>query len=149
MVATCYTPAVFVILHPQRNIDTVLIFQSTQAFIHQSYQCLGYLDSFPIRIVKTESITTVDTVLAMEEVNEPEPPSATVIETVLKTEVTEQPKPQIPPKPSIPPEAAIYPKLQKVKTVLDKHNNLIFETEHERIKLEIERDDLRVVLYLQ
>ncbi len=40
---------------------------------------------------------------------------------------TEQPKPEIPQRPVLPPEAAAYPKLLKVKTALDKQNNLIFK----------------------
>lgn len=52
-------------------------------------------------------------------------------------------KPQIPPRSVIPPEAAAFPKLLKVKTTLDKHNDLIFEAERVRNKLEIERNDLK------
>ena len=43
----------------------------------------------------------------------------------------------------MPPEAAAFPRLQKVKVTLDKHNNLIFEAERERTKLEIELSDLK------
>lgn len=43
----------------------------------------------------------------------------------------------------MPPNAAVYPKLQQIKTELDKQNEIIFETERERNLLEIERDDLR------
>ena len=43
----------------------------------------------------------------------------------------------------MPPEAAAFPRLQKVKITLDKHNNLIFEAERERNKLEIELSDLK------
>ena len=43
----------------------------------------------------------------------------------------------------MPPEAAAFSKLLKVKTALDKHNNLIFEAERERTKLEIELSDLK------
>ena len=72
-----------------------------------------------------------------------EPPVATITETVLETEVTEPPKQQIPPRPVMPPEATAFPRLQKVKVTLDKHNNLIFEAERERTKLEIELSDLK------
>jgi tRNA splicing ligase len=41
------------------------------------------------------------------------------------------------------PEAAAYPRLQKVKVTLDKHNNLILEAERERNELEIELSDLK------
>lgn len=40
-------------------------------------------------------------------------------------------------------EAAAFPKLQKIKITLDKHNQLIFEAESERNKLEIELSDLK------
>ena len=43
----------------------------------------------------------------------------------------------------MPPEAAAFPRLQKIKVTLDKHNSLIFETEHERNQLEIELSDLK------
>ena len=43
----------------------------------------------------------------------------------------------------MPPEAVAFPKLQKVKITLDKHNNLIFEAECERNKLELELSDLK------
>ena len=43
----------------------------------------------------------------------------------------------------MPPEAAAFPRLQKIKVTLDKHNNLIFEAERERNKLEIELSDLK------
>ena len=43
----------------------------------------------------------------------------------------------------MPPEAAAFPRLQKIKVTLDKHNNLIFEAERERTKLEIELSDLK------
>ena len=78
-----------------------------------------------------------------EPITKPEPPSVTVIATVSEAEVVEQPKPQIPPRPIMPPEAAAFPRLQKIKVTLDKHNNLIFETERERNKLEIELSDLK------
>lgn len=93
--------------------------------------------------VKANNTTNVITALAMKEVKEPESPTVTVTATVPKAEVAEPPKPQIPPRPVMPPEAATFPKLQKVKTALDKHNHRIFETERERNKLEIERDDLK------
>lgn len=81
--------------------------------------------------------------LAKEVITEPEPPISTTTATVPETEAVEQPKPQIPPRPLMPPEAASFPKLQKVKVTLDKHNNLIFEAERERTKLEIELSDLK------
>ena len=86
-----------------------------------------------------ETITTPVT----EKVKEPEPPKATVTTTVQETEVVEQPKPQIPPKPVMSPEATAYPKLRKIKTALDKHNEIIFEAERERNSLEFEKDDLK------
>ena len=93
--------------------------------------------------VKEETITTVDTTPVIEEAKESEPPKVTVTATVPKAEVVEQPKPQIPPRPVMPPEAAAFLKLQKIKATLDKHNNLIFEAERERTKLEIELSDLK------
>ena len=93
--------------------------------------------------VKAESTKTVATVPATEKVTVSEATSVTVTATVPKAEVAEPPKPQIPPRPVMPPEAAAFPKLQKVKITLDKHNHLIFEAERERNKLEIERDDLK------
>lgn len=36
-----------------------------------------------------------------------------------------------------------HPRLQKIKVTLDRHNNLIFEAERERNKLEIELSDLK------
>ena len=80
---------------------------------------------------------------AKETIIEPEPPVSTITATVPETEVAEQPKPQIPSRPVMPPEAATFPRLQKVKVTLDKHNNLIFETERDRTKLEIELSDLK------
>lgn len=94
-------------------------------------------------VVKAEN--TVDVVIApaKKAITEPEPPVNTIIATVPETEVVEQPKPQIPPRPVMPPEATAFPRLQKVKVTLDKHNNLIFEAERERTKLEIELSDLK------
>ena len=43
----------------------------------------------------------------------------------------------------MPPEAAAFPRLQKIKVTLDKHNNLIFEAEREWTNLEIELSDLK------
>lgn len=43
----------------------------------------------------------------------------------------------------MPPEAATFPKLQKIKSTLDKHNKHIFEAERERSNLEIELSDLK------
>lgn len=80
---------------------------------------------------------------AKETITEPKSPSVTVTVTVLETDVVELPKPQIPPRPVMPPEATAFPRLQKVKVTLDKHNNLIFEAERERTKLEIELSDLK------
>lgn len=77
--------------------------------------------------VKEETITAVDTTPVMEVAKEAEPPKATVTTTVTEAEVVEPPKPQIPPRPVMPSEAAAFPRLQKVKVTLDKHNNLIFE----------------------
>ena len=71
--------------------------------------------------VKEESIPDVETTPVKEEVEESEPPTVTLIV----------------------PEAAAFPRLQKVKITLDKHNNLIIEAEHERNKLEIELSDLK------
>ena len=93
-----------------------------------------------IKAVDTADIFTAP---AKETITEPKPPSVTVTATVLEAEVVEQPKPQIPPRPIMPPEAAAFPKLQKIKVTLDKHNNLIFEAERERNKLEIELSDLK------
>ena len=94
-------------------------------------------------VIKAEDTTDVVTVSAKEVITEPEPPSVTITATVSKTEVVEQPKPQIPPRPVMSPEAATFPRLQKVKVTLDKHNNLIFKAEQERTKLEIELSDLK------
>lgn len=85
----------------------------------------------------TESVKTTDTTPVTEE-TKPEP---TV--TITKSEVIEAPKPQIPPRPVMPPEAAAYPKLRKIKTALDKQNEIIFEAERERNSLEFEREDLK------
>lgn len=89
-----------------------------------------------------ESIKATDTTPVTEEVTEPEPTTLTET-TVTETENIETAKPQIPPRPVMPPKAAAYSKLRKIKTVLDKQNNLIFETERERNTLEFERDDLK------
>lgn len=71
-----------------------------------------------------------------------------VIEEVIAAEIIEpefmvEVKPQIPSKPEMPPEAVAYPKLKKIDAELKKQNSIIFEAEHERALLEIERDDLR------
>ncbi len=94
-------------------------------------------------VIKAEDTADVVTVPATEAITEPEPPVRTITATVPEAEVVEQPKPQIPPRPVMPLEAAAFPKLQKVKVILDKHNNLIFEAERERTKLEIELSDLK------
>ena len=93
--------------------------------------------------VKEETITTVEATPVTEEVKEPEPPKVTVTTSVQEAEVVEQSKPQIPPRPVMPPEAAAFPKLQKIKATLDKHNHLIFEAEREQNELEIELSDLK------
>ena len=93
--------------------------------------------------IKTEDTANVVAAPAKETITEPEPPSVTVIATVPEAEVVEQPKPQIPPRPIMPPEAAAFPRLQKVKITLDKHNHIIFEAERERTKQEIELSDLK------
>ena len=93
--------------------------------------------------IKTEDTANVVAAPAKEVITEHEPPVATIAETVLETVVTEQHKPQIPPRPVIPPEATAFPKLQKIKGTLDKQNRLIFETERERNKLEIELSDMK------
>ena len=92
-----------------------------------------------------KAVDTADIVTApaKETITEPKSPSVTVTATVLETDVVELPKPQIPPRPVMPPEATAFPRLQKVKVTLDKHNNLIFEAERERTKLEIELSDLK------
>ena len=92
-----------------------------------------------------KAVDTADIVTApaKETITEPKSPSVTVTVTVLETDVVELPKPQIPPRPVMPPEATAFPRLQKVKVTLDKHNNLIFEAERERTKLEIELSDLK------
>ena len=94
-------------------------------------------------VIKAEDTADVVTAPAKETIIEPEPSSVIVTATVPEAEVQEPPKPQIPPRPVMPPEAATFPRLQKVKVTLDKHNNLIFEAERERNKLEIELSDLK------
>lgn len=91
-------------------------------------------------IVDTTDIVTAP---AKETITESKPLSVTVTATVPESEVVEQPKPQIPPRPVMPQEAADFPRLQKDKVTLDKHNNLIFEAERKRTKLEIELSDLK------
>ena len=85
----------------------------------------------------------VSTAPTKETITEPKPPSVTVTATVPKAEVVEQPRPQIPPRPVMLPESIAFPRLQKVKVTLDKHNNLIFEAERERTKLKLELSDLK------
>lgn len=94
-------------------------------------------------VIKAEDTADVIIAPAKEAITEPEPPVSTITATVSESEVVEQHKPQIPPRPVTPPEATAFPRLQKVKVTLDKHNNLIFEAERERTKLEIELSDLR------
>lgn len=86
-------------------------------------------------VTKAEDTTDIVTVPAKKEIVEPKPPVNTITATIPETEVVGQPKPQIPPRPVMPLEAAAFPRLQKVKVTLDKHNNLIFEAERERTKL--------------
>ena len=93
--------------------------------------------------IKAMDTADIVTAPAKETLTEPKPPSVTVTATVPEAEVVEQPKPQIPPRPVMPPEATAFPRLQKVKVALDKHNNLIFEAERERTKLELELSDLK------
>ncbi len=94
-------------------------------------------------VIKAEDTADVVTVPIKEVITETKPPSVTITATAPKAGVIEQPKPQIPPRPIMPPEAAAFPKLQKIKATLDKHNNLIFEAEQERTKLEIDLSDLK------
>ena len=94
-------------------------------------------------VIKAENTADVVTAPTKETITEPKPSSVTVTATVPEAEVQEAPKPQIPPRPVMPPEAAAFPRLQKVKVTLDKRNNLIFEAERERNKLEIELSDLK------
>ena len=99
-------------------------------------------------VIKAEDTTDVVTALAKEVITESDPPVSTTTATVPETGSVEQPNPQIPPRPLMPPEAASFPKLQKVKVTLDKHNHLIFEAERERTKLEIELNDLKGLVRL-
>ena len=94
-------------------------------------------------VIKAENTANVVTAPAKETLTEPEPLVSKITVNVPETKVIEQPKPQIPPRPVMPPEAAAFPRLQKVKVTLDKQNNLIFEAERERTKLEIELNDLK------
>ncbi len=71
-----------------------------------------------------------------------------IVEKVVATEIiepepVEEAKAQIPPKPEMPPEATMYPKLKKIDAELKRQNSIIFEVEHERSLLEIERSDLK------
>lgn len=94
-------------------------------------------------VIKAEDTAEVITTPAKEVITEPKAPENTITATAPKAEVQEPPKPQIPPRPVMPPEAATFTRLQKIKVTLDKHNNLIFEAERERTKLEIELADLK------
>ena len=94
-------------------------------------------------VIKAEDTVDIVTALAKKTITEPELPVSPITATVPKPEVAEQPKTQIPPRPVMPPEAAAFSKLLKVKTALDKQNNLIFEAESERNKLEIKLNDLK------
>lgn len=94
-------------------------------------------------VIKAENTENVVIAPAKEAITEPEPPENTITTNIPNAEVVEQPKPQIPPKPVMSPEVAAFPRLQKVKVTLDKHNHLIFEAERERTKLEIELSDLK------
>ena len=93
--------------------------------------------------VKADNTTNFVTASVMEEVKEPESPTVTATATTPKVDVAEPPKPKIPPRPVMPPEAATYPRLKKIDTELNRQNRIIFDAEHERAMLEIERDDLR------
>ena len=93
--------------------------------------------------IKAVDTADVSTAPAKETITEPKPPSITVTATFPKADVVEQPRPQIPPRPVMPPESIAFPRLQKVKVTLDKHNNLIFEAERERTKLDLELSDLK------
>ena len=94
-------------------------------------------------VIKAEDTVDIVTALAKKTITEPELPVSPITATVPKPEVAEQPKTQIPPRPVMPPEAAAFSKLLKVKTAFDKQNNLIFEAESERNKLEIKLNDLK------
>lgn len=94
-------------------------------------------------VIKAEDTVDIVTALAKKTITEPKLPVSPITATVPKPEVAEQPKTQIPPRPVMPPEAAAFSKLLKVKTALDKQNNLIFEAESERNKLEIKLNDLK------
>lgn len=93
-------------------------------------------------VIKAEDTADIVTAPAKKTITEPELPVSPITATFPEAEVVEQPKPQIPPRPVMPPEAAAFPRLQKVKVTLDKHNHLIFEAERERNMLEIELSDL-------
>ena len=77
-------------------------------------------------VIKADDTSYVVSAPVKETIIKPEPPSVTITATVPETKVIEQPKPQIPPRPVIPTEATAFPRLQKVKVTLDKHNHLIF-----------------------
>ena len=94
-------------------------------------------------VIKAEDTVDIVTALAKKTITEPELPVSPITATVPIPEVADQPKTQIPPRPVMPPEAAAFSKLLKVKTALDKQNNLIFEAESERNKLEIKLNDLK------
>lgn len=94
-------------------------------------------------VIKADDTSDVVSAPVKETITKPEPPSVTITTTVPETKVIEPPKSQIPPRPVMPPKAVAFPRLQKIKVTLDKHNNLIFEAERERNKLEIELSDLK------
>lgn len=94
-------------------------------------------------VIIADDTADVVSALVKETITKPEPPSVTITATVPETKVIEQSKPQIPPRPVMPPEAAAFPRLQKVKDTIDKHNHLIFEAERERNELEIELSELK------
>ena len=108
--------------------------------LEEQHKTFYYGSKADIKAVDTADIVTAP---AKKTITEPKPPSFTVTATVPESEVVEQPKPQIPPRPVMPPEATAFPRLHKVKATLDKHNNLIFEAERERNKLELELSDLK------
>lgn len=119
-----------------KSIILLYIRQFSFAFFVSSLKTL-YKGAAFFNIYFSESFFTLTVII------EPEPPSVTLSAIVPETKIAEQPKPQMPSRPIMPPEAAAFLRLQKVKVTLDKHNNLIFEAESERTKLEIELSDLK------
>ena len=93
--------------------------------------------------IKAENTADVVIAPAKEAITEPEPLENIITATIPKTEIAEQPKPQTPTRPVMPAKVAAFPRLHQVKVILDKHNHLIFEAEHERTKLDVELSDLK------